>query len=64
MLIESLAGLGPVRRRTVPLTLGNAMGKPLFGGAAFGFAACRALAGDPQIDNLSHDRARREPNAR
>ena len=30
------------------------MGEPLFGGVAFGFAACGALAGDPQIDDLSH----------
>jgi hypothetical protein len=64
MLIERLAGLGAVRRRMVPLTLGDAMGKPLFGGAAFGFVACRSLASDPQIDDLSHDRARRKPNAR
>ena len=32
MLIESLAGLVPVRRRTVALRFGGAMGKPLFGG--------------------------------
>ena len=40
------------------------MGKPLFGGVAFGLAACGALAGDPQIDDLSHIRARLLPKAR
>jgi len=54
MLIESLAGLVLVRRRTVALRLGDAVGEPLFGGVAFGFAACDALAGEPQVDDLSH----------
>jgi len=54
MLIDSLAGLFTVRRRTVALQSGDAMGKPLFGGAVFGLAARGALACDPQIDNLSH----------
>src|SRR3954447_26031353 len=54
MLIESLAGLVLVRRRTVALRLGGAVGEPLFGGVAFDFAACDALAGEPQVDDLSH----------
>jgi hypothetical protein len=54
MLIDSLAGLLTVRRRTVVLRFRHAMGEPLFGGAVFGLAACGALAGDPQIDDLSH----------
>jgi hypothetical protein len=54
MLIESLAGLVLVRRRPVALRLGGAVGEPLFGGVAFGFAACGALAGNPQVDDLSH----------
>jgi hypothetical protein len=40
------------------------MGKPLFGGVAFGLAACGALTGDPQVDDLSHIRARLLPKAR
>src|SRR5260370_38842089 len=58
MLIENLAGLVLVRGRTVALRFGGAMGKPLFGGVAFGLAACGALAGDPQVDDFSHIRAR------
>jgi hypothetical protein len=58
MLIESLTGLVTVRRRTVALRSGDAMGKPPFGGAVFGLAARGALARDPQIDNLSHAKPR------
>jgi hypothetical protein len=54
MLIESLAGLGAVRRRMIAFRFGGAMGEPLFGGVAFGFAARGALAGGPQIDDFSH----------
>ena len=57
MLIESSAGLVPVRRRLMALGFGSAMGEPLFGGAAFGVAADSALADDPQIDDLGHVRA-------
>ena len=64
MLIESLAGLVLVRRRTVTLRFGDAVGKPLFGGVVFGFAACGALTGDPQVDDLSHIGARLLPKAR
>ena len=58
MLIDSLAGPVTVRRRTVALRFGDAMGKPLFGGVVFGLAACGALTGDPQIDNFSHAKPR------
>lgn len=54
MLIESLAGLIAVRRRTVALCLGGTVDKPLFGGMAFGMAACGALSRDPQINDFSH----------
>jgi hypothetical protein len=54
MLIESLAGLILVRRCPVALCFRGAMGKPLFGGVAFGRAACGALARHPQVDDLSH----------
>src|SRR5436853_4240533 len=64
MLIESLAGLVLVRRRTVALRFGGAMSKPLFGGVALGLAACGSLASDTQIDDLSHIRARLLPKAR
>jgi len=64
MLIKNLAGLILVRRRPVTLDFGGAMGKPLFGGVVFGLAACGALAGDPQVDDLSHIRARLLPKAR
>ena len=64
MLIKNLAGLILVRRCPVALGFGRAMGKPLFGGVAFGLAACGALAGDPQVDDLSHIRARLLPKAR
>jgi hypothetical protein len=40
------------------------MGKPLFGGVVFGLAARGALAGHPQIDDLSHIKARLLPKAR
>jgi hypothetical protein len=58
MLIDSLAGPLTVRRRTVALRFGDAMGKPLFGGAVFGLATCGTLARDPQIDNLNHPEPR------
>ena len=58
MLIDSLAGPVTVRRRTVALQLGDAVGEPLFGGAVFGLAVCGALARDPQIDDLSHAKPR------
>jgi hypothetical protein len=64
MLIKNLAGLILVRRRPIALCLGGAMGKPLFGGVVFGLAACGALAGHPQIDDLSHIEARLLPKAR
>jgi hypothetical protein len=64
MLIKSLAGLIPVRRCSVALRFGGAMGKPLFGGVVFGLAACDALAGHPQIDDLSHIESRLLPKAR
>jgi hypothetical protein len=54
MLIDKLAGLLTVRRRTVVLRFGDAVSEPLFSGAVFGLAACGPLARDPQIDNLSH----------
>jgi hypothetical protein len=63
MLIESLAGLILVRRRPVALCFGGAMGKPLFGGVAFGLAAYGALASYTQIDDLSHIEARLLPKA-
>jgi hypothetical protein len=62
MLIESVAGLVAVRRRTVALRLGDAVGEPLFGGTVFGLAACGALAGDPQVDDFSH--VQQVPNER
>jgi hypothetical protein len=40
----------------VAIRFGDATGKPLFGGVAFGLAARGALARDPQIDDLSHCR--------
>jgi hypothetical protein len=58
MLIESFASLVALRCGTVALWLGNAVSNPLFGGAAFGLASSRALARDPEIDDLSHARAR------
>ena len=64
MLIEKLAGLVAVRRRTVALRLGCAVGEPPFGGVAFSFVAGGAFARDPEVDDLSHERARRLPNAR
>jgi hypothetical protein len=64
MLIESLAGLFPVRRRMVAFRLRDAMGEPPFGGAAFGLAAQGALAGHSQIDDLNHAQTSRRPNAR
>ena len=54
MLIESLAGLRAVRLGLFALPFGSAVGKPPFGGAAFGFVACRTLARDPQIDDFRH----------
>jgi hypothetical protein len=54
MLIESVTGLVEVRLRMIVLRFGDAMREPLFGGVAFGLAACGALSGDPQIDDLSH----------
>jgi len=54
MLVKSLAGLLLVRRRVLSVWLGDAMGNPPFSGAAFGFAAQRALAGHPQIHDLNH----------
>ena len=54
MLIENLAGLVAVGRCAIALRLGSAVGKPPFGGVAFGFSAHGAFAGDPQIDDLSH----------
>ena len=64
MLIKSLAGLILVRRRSVALRFGGAVGEPLFGGVVFGLAASGALAGHPQIDDLSHIEARLLPKAR
>jgi hypothetical protein len=61
MLIETLAGLVAVRRRLVALRFGDAVDKPLFGGLAFGLAARGALSDHPQIDDLSHVRARLLP---
>jgi hypothetical protein len=58
MLIESFAGLVALRRGTVALRLGNTVSKPLFGGAAFGFASGGALARDAEVDDLSHAQAR------
>jgi hypothetical protein len=63
MLIESLAGLIPVRRRMIAFRFGGAMGEPLFGSIAPGLAACGPLSGDPQIDDFSHARAQQLPNA-
>jgi hypothetical protein len=34
------------------------MGEPPFGGVMFGLAACGALSGDPQVDDLSHAKPR------
>ena len=64
MLIKSLAGLILVRRRSVALRFGGAMGKPLFGGVVFGLTACCTFAGQPQIHDLSHIEARLLPKAR
>jgi hypothetical protein len=64
MLIESLAGIVTVRRRLIALRFGSAMGEPLFGSAAFGFAAGGARSRDPQVEDLGHVRARPLPNAR
>jgi hypothetical protein len=64
MLIEGLAGLVLVRRRTVAFRFGDAMSESLFGGVPFGGVAFGALAGDSQIDDLSHGRARMVQKAR
>jgi hypothetical protein len=58
MQIKSVAGLVLVRRRMIALQFGDAMGKPLFGGVVSGLAACGALSGDPQVDDLSHAKPR------
>jgi hypothetical protein len=58
MLIESLAGHVAVRRRFVMLRFGDTVSDPLLSGMLFGFAACGAFAGHPQIDDLSHAGAR------
>ncbi len=63
MLIEGLFGLVAFRRGTLALVLGRAMGEPLFSGVVFSLAARGTLARDPQIDDLSHARARRLPIA-
>ena len=58
MLVESPAGLFAVRLGPIALRLGCAMGQPPFSGAIFGLLACYALARDPQIDDVSHCKAR------
>jgi hypothetical protein len=54
MLIKSLAGLLPVRRRMVSRRLGNAVGKSLVCRTVLGLATQGALTGHPQIDDLNH----------
>ena len=54
MLIEIVAGLVAVRPGKVARLLGRAMFQSPLGGASFGFSAFGTLAGDPEIDNLSH----------
>jgi hypothetical protein len=58
MLIERFASLVALRCGTAALSFGKAVSKPLFGGAAFGLASGGALARDPEVDDLSHARAR------
>jgi hypothetical protein len=57
MLIERMTGLILVRYYMDALRLGDAMSEPPLGGVAFGLAAGGPLAGDPQIDDLSHARS-------
>jgi hypothetical protein len=54
MLIKSLTGLPPVRRRMVSLRLRDAVSKPLLRRTTFGLATQGAFAGHPQIDDLNH----------
>lgn len=56
---ESSAGLFANRFRLIPFALGDAVCDPIFGGLAFRFAACSALARYAQIHNFSHADARR-----
>jgi hypothetical protein len=51
-------GLLADRFRLISFALGDAMCDAIFGGLAFRFAACGALARHPQIYNFSHAEAR------
>lgn len=45
--------------RLISFALGDAVRDTIFGGLAFRFVACSALARHPQIHNFSHAKARR-----
>jgi hypothetical protein len=54
MLIKSLAGLIPVRRRMVSLRFRSAVSSPLLCCTTFGLATQGTLTGHPQIDYFNH----------